>query len=62
MKPFSTEEEYEDAILRLENIFFAEPETVEGKEAEVLEQLIKQYESVHYPDMESSVDENEEID
>ena len=43
-----TEEEYKQALERLEIIFDAEPETTEGDELELLSLLIDNYEKIHY--------------
>ena len=49
MKIIKTEEEYKVALKRLEEIFFAEENTPEGDEAELLVLLIENYEELHYP-------------
>ncbi len=48
-KIIKTEEQYDEAIDRLEIIFDAEPGTEEGDELEMLSLLIKNYEDEHYP-------------
>ena len=48
-KPIKTEKEYEDALKRLDEIFDAPIGTPESDEAEILEQLISDYEDIHYP-------------
>ena len=48
-KVIKTEEEYEQALKRLEDIFDAEPETAEGDELDLLSLLIDNYEKIHYP-------------
>ena len=47
-KIIKTEEEYEQALERLETIFDAEPSTNEGQEAELLVLLIEDYEEQHH--------------
>jgi len=49
IKILKTEQDYESALQRLEQIFDAEPDTPEGDEAEVLSILIEKYEDEHYP-------------
>jgi HTH-type transcriptional regulator / antitoxin HigA len=49
MKLIKTEAEYKTALQRLDEIFFAEENTTEGDEAEVLVLLIETYENEHYP-------------
>ncbi|MGG7034081.1 MAG: type II toxin-antitoxin system HigA family antitoxin [Flavobacterium sp.] len=49
IKPIKTEQDYNQALERLEIIFDAKSGTVEGDELEVLEILINQYENVHFP-------------
>ncbi len=49
MKLIKTEAENEAALARLEEIFEAEPGTVEGDEAELLTALIEKYEREAYP-------------
>lgn len=48
IKVIKTEEEYEQALERLNQIFHATPDTPEGDEAEVLSILIEKYEEEHY--------------
>jgi len=48
-KAIKTEEEYNQALKRLEKIFHAPENTKEGDEAEVLTILIEKYEDEHYP-------------
>ncbi len=40
--------EYEKALQRFEEIFFAKSNTKEGKEAQLLALVLKDYESKHY--------------
>lgn len=44
-----TEEEYQEALNRLDRLFHSQPGTPEGDEAESLALLIENYESIHYP-------------
>jgi len=49
VKVIKTEEEYTQALKRLEVIFDAPADTTEGDEAELLGILIEKYEDEHYP-------------
>ena len=49
IKIIKTEEEYNQAIKRLEVIFDAPADTPEGDEADLLGILIEKYEDEHYP-------------
>lgn len=49
IKPIKTEEDYQQALKRLEEIFDAKPDTVEGDELEILGNLIENYEEEHFP-------------
>lgn len=49
IKLIKTEEEYENALVRLESIFDAPTNSVESDDAESLVQLIENYEEKHYP-------------
>ena len=49
IKAIKTEQDYNQALKRLEEIFHAEIETPEGDEAEVLSILIEKYEDEHHP-------------
>lgn len=49
LKLIKTEEEYETALERLNEIFDAEPDTAEGDEAEILALIVEKYEDEHYP-------------
>ena len=49
LKVIKSEQEYEIAIERLEQIFYAEPDSPEGDEAEVSSLLIEKYEEENYP-------------
>ncbi len=48
-KVIKTEDEYNQALKRLELIFDAEPGTAEGDELDLLSLLIESYENIHYP-------------
>jgi HTH-type transcriptional regulator / antitoxin HigA len=48
-KILKTEEEYEVALERLNEVFDAEEGTPEGDEAELLALLVENYEDEHYP-------------
>lgn len=48
-KVIKTEEEYNQALKRLEEIFDAPADSVEGDEAELLTILIEKYEDEYYP-------------
>lgn len=49
IKVIKTEEEYNQSLLRLEAIFDAPADTIEGDEAELLGILIEKFEDEHYP-------------
>lgn len=49
IKAIKTEEDYNQALKRLEKIFHASTESKEGDEAEILSILIEKYEDEHYP-------------
>lgn len=48
-KMLSTNEEYDQALRRLEVIFDAKKRTNEGDELEILSSLIEDYENQHFP-------------
>ncbi len=48
-KTITTEKEYEESLARLSKIFEADPDSAEGKEAELLVTLIENYEKEHNP-------------
>jgi HTH-type transcriptional regulator/antitoxin HigA len=50
LKPIKTEEDYDLALKRMEEIFHAEEGTEEGDEAEVLMLIIEEYHSIGNPD------------
>lgn len=49
IKPIKTEQDYHEALERLELIFDAETGTPEGDELEILGILIDKYEELHFP-------------
>ncbi len=49
IKAIKTEEDYNQALSRLEVIFHAAVDSKEGDEADVLSILIEKYEDEHYP-------------
>ena len=49
IKPIKTENDYSDALDRLEDIFDAKKGSPEGDELEILGILISQYENEHFP-------------
>lgn len=49
VKAIKTEEDYNQALQRLEEIFHAPVNSIEGDEAEVLSILIEKYEDDNYP-------------
>lgn len=49
IKALKTEEDYNQAIKRLEIIFHAPENSKEGDEAEILSILIEKYEDIHFP-------------
>lgn len=49
LRPIKTEQDYNQALERLELIFDALPDTKEGDELEILGILIEKYESEHFP-------------
>ena len=49
IKAIKTEEDYNQALLRLEKIFHSPVDSIEGDEAEVLSILIEKYEDENYP-------------
>lgn len=48
IKPIKTEQDYLNALSRLEVIFDAPINSAEGDEAEILSLLIENYENEHY--------------
>ncbi len=49
IKPIKTEQDYQEALDRLEVIFDAKKGSPEGDELEILGLLIEKYESIHFP-------------
>ncbi|MCL4537989.1 MAG: helix-turn-helix domain-containing protein [Bacteroidetes bacterium] len=49
IKPIRTEKDYEAALVRIEEIFDAEPDTPAGDELEILSSLVEIYEKKNYP-------------
>jgi len=49
LKVIKTEDEYNQALKRLEVIFDAKADTAEGDEADILGLLIEKYENEYYP-------------
>ena len=49
LKPIKTEQDYFQALERLELIFDAKPGTKEGDELEILGILLEKYEDEHFP-------------
>ncbi len=49
ISPINNEQDYQSALNRLEQIFDAERDSIEGNELEILGILIEKYENEHYP-------------
>ncbi|TLU87317.1 MAG: helix-turn-helix domain-containing protein [Chlorobium sp.] len=49
IKPIKSESDYQQVLLRVEEIFLAKPNTKEGDELEILAILIEHYEEEHFP-------------
>ncbi|MBP6576200.1 hypothetical protein D3C87_961670 [compost metagenome] len=49
LTPIITEEDYNQALERLKDIFDAKPNTKDGEELEILGGLISEYEDEHFP-------------
>jgi HTH-type transcriptional regulator/antitoxin HigA len=49
VKPIRTEQDYNDALARIEEIWDAEPGTPESDELDVLSILVEAYEEEHHP-------------
>ncbi len=49
LKPIKNENDYRNALNRLEDIFDAPIDSKEGDEAEILSLMIENYENEHYP-------------
>ena len=48
IKPIKTKADYQAALLEIENLFNARPDTPEGDRLEVLTTLVQSYEEKHY--------------
>jgi HTH-type transcriptional regulator / antitoxin HigA len=48
-RPIRTEEDYEAACRRIDEIFQADPDSPEGEELEILATLVDAYEEEHFP-------------
>jgi len=49
IKPLKTEQDYEDALLRIEQLMDAESGTPAGDELDILSLLVEKYEEVNHP-------------
>lgn len=49
IKPIKSEQDYKEALKRLELIFDAAPDTLEGDQADILSMIIENYENQYYP-------------
>ncbi len=49
IKPIRNEKDYESVLVRIEEIFDAEPDTPDGDELEILSSLVEVYEKKNYP-------------
>ncbi len=49
IRPIKTEQDYQQALNRFEEIFTAKPDTIEGDELEILGILIENYEAELFP-------------
>jgi len=49
IRPIKTEKDYDNTISRIEKLWGAEKETVEGDELDLLVTLVESYEIKHYP-------------
>jgi len=49
IKPIKTEEDYNLALKKVNSLFDAKPDTIEGDELDILVTLIEKYEEIHYP-------------
>jgi HTH-type transcriptional regulator/antitoxin HigA len=47
--PIHTDEDYQNALVRIEEIFDAAPDSKEGDELEILGVLVDEYEEKHFP-------------
>ena len=49
MKPIKDEQVYQEALGRIEELWGAEPDTLDGDELDILLVLVEAYEEKHYP-------------
>jgi len=49
VNPIKTDEDYENALARIDILWGAEPDTPSSDELEVLVTLVEAYEAKHYP-------------
>ena len=49
MKPIKTEKIYQETLKRIEKLWGAEPDTLEGDELDILMVLVESYEDKNYP-------------
>ena len=49
VSPVRSEEDYEAALTRIDELMDAEPNTLEGDELDILVTLVERYEENHYP-------------
>ena len=49
INPIKTEKDYDWALERVNILFDAKPNTIEGDELDILVTLIEKYEQIHYP-------------
>jgi len=49
IKPIKNEQDYQNVLKRIDEIFDAKDDTAEGRELEILVTLIEEYETEHYP-------------
>ncbi len=49
IRPVKNEEDYQEALRKIEKLFDASPDTPEGDRLEVLTTLVEAYEARHYP-------------
>ena len=47
--PIKTEDDYNNALLRIDSLMDAEPDTEEGAELEILATLVEAYEAKNFP-------------
>lgn len=49
IRPIRTDEDHQNALQRIDMLFNAEPDTLEGDELEILIELVNFYEENHFP-------------